>query len=198
MEHRSQHPQTQPDNAFASTQYVFLDRDGVINRKPPEGEYISDWSSFYLLPEAGPAIATLNASGRKVIVITNQRGVALGLYTEADVKRLHEELQHHLATYSAHVDAFYFCPHDRGECDCRKPGTGLFQRAFMDFPEATAANSVVIGDSLSDIEAARRLSFPSIFILGDPQLRKSGAEEAAVLADATAKSLARAVALYLS
>jgi len=182
---------------FSGIEYVFLDRDGVINRKPPEGEYVGRWSDFHPLPGAEQAIAALNRSGRAVIVITNQRGVALGLYTEDDVRRLHDELQRHLGGHSAHIDAFYYCPHDKGECDCRKPGTGLFQQAFRDFPAASPANSLVIGDSISDIEAARRLAMPSIFISGDRRYQKEGAEQAALLADATAESLADAVERFL-
>lgn len=191
------HPIPESHRAFASVRYVFLDRDGVINRKPPEGEYVGRWSDFHPLPGAEQAIAALNASGRIVIVITNQRGVALGLYSEDDVRGLHEELQRHLSAYEAHVDAFYYCPHDKGQCECRKPATGLFEQAFRDFPEASPANSIVIGDSISDIQAARRLSIPSIFIPGDRQRRKQGAEEAGRLADATAESLADAVEHFL-
>lgn len=188
-------PESHP--TFAGVEVVFLDRDGVINRKRPEGEYVGRWSDFHPLPGAEQAIAALNASGRIVIVITNQRGVALGLYSEDDVRSLHEELQRHLSAYGAHIDAFYYCPHDKGQCGCRKPGTALFEQAFRDFPQASAANSIVIGDSISDIQAARRLSIPSIFIPGDRESRKPGAEEAAELADAVAESLADAVEHFL-
>src|SRR5580704_14362712 len=85
---------------------VFLDRDGVINRKPPEGEYIGHWSDFHLLPGAASAIAALNRSGRRVLVVSNQRGVALGLYTAADVDALHTRLNQHLAAHAARIDAF--------------------------------------------------------------------------------------------
>jgi D-glycero-D-manno-heptose 1,7-bisphosphate phosphatase len=88
-----------------------------------------------------------------VIVVTNQRGIALGLLSEADVRSVHEKLQSHLAAYGAHLDAIYFCPHDNGECNCRKPGTGMFELAFRDFPGASPDNSVMIGDSASDILA---------------------------------------------
>lgn len=186
-----------PDAVFTGIEYVFLDRDGVINRKPPEGKYVGRWSDFHPLAGAEQAIAALNRSGRTVIVITNQRGVALGLYTEDDVRSLHDKLQRHLAGYSARIDAFYHCPHDKNECDCRKPSTGLFQQAFRDFPAASPANSLVIGDSISDIEAARRLAMPSIFIKGDPRRQKEGADEAASLASAVSASLADAVARLL-
>ena len=174
---------------FHNVRYVFLDRDGVINRKPPEGKYIAQWSDVEFLPGAEAAIAALNRSGRRVVVVSNQRGVALGYYTRADVDAIHSRMQEHLATQGAHVDAFYYCPHDKSECDCRKPGTGMFLQAFRDFAEASAANSLVIGDSLSDIEAARTLGAPSIFIHGDPSTQKEGADVAAGLADAVAASL---------
>ncbi|MFY9746773.1 MAG: HAD family hydrolase [Acidobacteriaceae bacterium] len=177
---------------------VFLDRDGVINRKPPEGAYISTWSDFHFLPGAESALATLHRSGRRVIVVSNQRGIALGYYTAADVHALHDRLQEHIGTHGAKIDAFYYCPHDKEQCDCRKPGPGLFLQAFRDFKEASPASSVMIGDSLSDIEAATRLGIHSIFIQGDPETRKPGAEEAAALADAVSGSLLEAVEQYLS
>lgn len=191
-------PQHGNQRAFSAAKYVFLDRDGVINRKPPEGEYVWKWSDFHLLPGAESAIAALNATGRQVLVVSNQRGVALGLYTEEDVQALHRELQRHLSGFSARIDAFYYCPHDDGQCGCRKPATGLFERAFRDFPEASPANSILIGDSISDIEAARQLSMPGIFISGERVSRKPGAERAASLANATAESLADAVMRYLA
>lgn len=180
---------------FAGVRYVFLDRDGVINSKAREGEYIGSWEAFRILPGAETAIAALNRSGRPVIVVSNQRGIARGRYTAADVEAIHVSLQQHLATGGAHIDAFYYCPHDKNECGCRKPGTGLFQQAFRDFPDARAADSLLIGDSLSDIQAARTLGMRSVFILGDPLTRSAGGEEAMALADAAADSLLHAVAL---
>jgi len=183
--------------AFANVRYVFLDRDGVINRKLAEGEYVSSWHHVQILPGAEEAIARLNRSGRTVIVITNQRGVALGYYTEADVRAVHEELQRHLNQSGARIDAFYFCPHDKNQCNCRKPKTGLFEQAVKDFPEASGTNSIVIGDSLSDIEAARNFGAASIFIDGDPKFQKPGTEKARELADAYCQSLSEAVNRFL-
>jgi len=184
-------------NIFADIEYVFLDRDGVINLKSPEGKYIGHWDHFHFLPGVEEAIAALNRSGRTVIVVTNQRGVELGYYTKADVDAIHEALQKHLAQHAARIDAFYFCPHDKNECNCRKPKTGLFEEAFQDFPGASATNSIVIGDSLSDIQAARNLGAPSIFIQGDPDTQKPGEEQARSLAGAVSASLVEAVKLLL-
>jgi len=183
---------------FPGIKYVFLDRDGVTNRKLPEGQFVRCWRDFEFLPGAESAIATLSHSGRHIIVVSNQRGIALGLYTRADVESLHMKLQERMAEHDAHIDAFYYCPHDRNQCDCRKPKTGLFEQVFRDFPEASAQNSIVIGDSISDIQAARTLGLLAIFIQGDPKTQKPGAEKAAALADAVANSLIEAVEKYLS
>jgi len=102
-----------------------------------------------------------------------------------------------LARNDARLDAIYCCPHDYGECHCRKPDTGLFEQAFQNFPQANAGNSVLIGDSLSDIQAGLRLGMKTIFIQGEPNRQKEGAEVAATLADAVASSLLQAVEVHL-
>src|ERR1700677_2236381 len=100
--------------------YVFLDRDGVLNRKMPEGAYVTDWAQFQWLGGAGEAIARMNRAGLTVILVTNQRGIALGLYTHAQLEHIHANLQRHLARHGARLDAVYYCPHDHDECNCRK------------------------------------------------------------------------------
>ena len=182
---------------FPNIRCVFLDRDGVINRKPPEGAYVARWSDFHILPGAEAAIAALNRAGIRVVVISNQRGIALGYYTAADVDALHARLRQHLSAHAARIDAFYFCPHDKDSCDCRKPKTALFEQAFSDFPDVSRSNSIVIGDSLSDIDAARNLGVPSIFIQGDPATQKPGAATAAARAGLVVHSLAEAVEALL-
>jgi len=164
-------------------QNVFLDRDGVVNEKMPEGRYVTQWSDFKVLPGVVEAIGLLNQAGLRVLVISNQRGIALGLYTAEDVRAIHAEFQKMLEASGAHVDGFYFCPHDKGQCNCRKPLPGLFEQAVADFPGITAATSVMIGDSKSDVEFGRRLGMTTVFIDGDPQRQKPGAKEARELAD---------------
>ena len=172
---------------------VFLDRDGVLNEKMPEGRYVASRADFHLLPGVAKAIGRLNRAGVRVMVVSNQRGIALGLYTAADVNDLHSALQELLAHHGAHVDGFYFCSHDKGQCKCRKPLPGLFEQAVAEFPEITAATSVMIGDSLSDIDFGRRLGMLTVFIEGAPERRKPGAEAALELADLRFPSLTRAV-----
>jgi D-glycero-D-manno-heptose 1,7-bisphosphate phosphatase len=181
-------------NAFPGAIHtVFLDRDGVVNEKLPEGRYVAGWDSFRILPGVLEAIRLLNQSGVRVIVVSNQRGIALGLYTSADVQAIHASLQSLLHAQGAHIDAFYFCPHDKGECDCRKPLTGMFEQAVAEFPGITAAASMMIGDSFSDIEFGRRLGMTTVFLESDSGQQKPGVEAARELADMRFPSLYTAV-----
>jgi D-glycero-D-manno-heptose 1,7-bisphosphate phosphatase len=177
---------------------VFLDRDGVLNQKLPEGRYVSTPDEFRPLPGVHEAIAKLNSVGMRVFVVSNQRGIALGLYTAADVLDIHDLFQSELNSHGAHVDAFYFCPHDKADCDCRKPLPGLFNQAKADFPDIAAESSVIIGDSWSDIEFGRRLGMLTVFIDGDPALQKPGAEAARDSADLHFPSLLEAVEALLA
>jgi D-glycero-D-manno-heptose 1,7-bisphosphate phosphatase len=179
-------------------QTVFIDRDGVLNEKMPEGHYVALWSEFQVRPGVVEAIAHLNRAGVRVAVVSNQRGVALGLYTAEDVKAIQAEFQKMLGAFGAHVDGFYFCPHDKGHCNCRKPLPGLFEQALADFPGIAAATSVMIGDSLSDIEFGRRLKMTTAFIDGAADRQKQGAEDAREMADLTFSSLHDAVNYLLA
>lgn len=184
-------------SAAHSIRYVFLDRDGVLNRKMPEGGYLTESTHFEWLPGAEEAIARMNHARLTVIVVTSQRGIALGLLGHQELQRIHAKMLDDLATHGAHLDAIYYCPHDRGECECRKPATGLFEQALHQFPGANSQNSVVIGDSLSDIVAGKRLGMKTVFILGEPDRQKPGWAKAAQAADKVATSLLDAVESYL-
>lgn len=142
---------------------AFLDRDGTINCKAPEGDYVKRPEEVSLLPSAAEAIRRLNDAGIPVIVVTNQRGIALGRMTEHDLREVHAELAAQLeAAAGARIEAFLHCPHDDGECDCRKPATGMFRQALGRFPSIDAAQSVMIGDSESDVEAGRAMRMRTV------------------------------------
>jgi D-glycero-D-manno-heptose 1,7-bisphosphate phosphatase len=183
-----------PDSPFSRNfNAVFLDRDGVLNEKMPEGCYVTSWADFHILPGVPEAIARLNRAGLKVIVVTNQRGIALGLYTPAHLEALHACFHDLLKPHGAHVDAFYFCPHDKNQCDCRKPLPGMFEQAKLDFPEIDASTSVMIGDSVSDIEFGRNLGMMTVLIEGNRHRHRPGAKTAAKLADLCFPALPAAV-----
>jgi D-glycero-D-manno-heptose 1,7-bisphosphate phosphatase len=177
-------PQPAESNPRRTLHTVFLDRDGVINRKMPEGRFVTSLEEFQPLPGVLEAIARLNRNGLRVLVVSNQRGIALGLYSAANVLDIHAAFQADLNAHQARVDAFYFCPHDKAQCDCRKPLPGLFHQA--------------LADSWSDIEFGRRLGMLTVFIEGDPEHRKPGAEAARDSADLSFVSLPEAVEALLA
>ncbi len=177
---------------------VFLDRDGILNEKMPEGQYVTRWDDFRVLRGVPEALRRLNEAGLRVIIVSNQRGIARGLYTAADVDAIHTRFQQILHVAGARIDAFFICPHDKNQCNCRKPLPGLFHQAVARFPEIDASTSVMIGDSHSDIEFGRRLGMKTIIVEGNTQHRAPGAEEAAKLADLRCASLAEAVDALLA
>ena len=127
---------------------VFLDRDGVINKKAPEGNYIKNWSEFEFLPGAKEAIKKLSKAGFLVIIIANRRGIVKDLMTVEDLKDIHTKMIEELKKVGARIDGIYYCPYDENDnCNCRKPKIGLFLRAKEDFnilkiyPAASHRNS---------------------------------------------------------
>lgn len=138
---------------------MFLDRDGVINASPPAGEYIRRWEEFKLLPEAISWIRLFKAAGYLAIVLTNQRGIALGLYSRADLLVLHERMRAELAAEGAILDDILYCPHEEGTCDCRKPQPGLVREAQRKWDIDLSA-SLLIGDSDRDQLLAERCGIP--------------------------------------
>lgn len=144
---------------------VFLDRDGVINRKAIEGEYITSWEEMELLPGVAEGIALLNRAGFCVIVVTNQRCVAKGLISETDLQDMHTRMREVLARDGAVIDAIYYCPHDlESQCRCRKPAPGMLLEAAKS-RSIDLASSWMIGDSDSDIEAGKGAGCRTIRLL---------------------------------
>lgn len=134
---------------------VFLDRDGVINRKAPEGEYVTRWEEMEILPGVPKAVSLLNEAGYSVIVVTNQRCVAKGLVTEAEINALHRRMCRELSTAGATIDAAYYCPHQNTPpCSCRKPAPGMLLSAARDH-QIDLTESWMVGDSDIDIAAGK-------------------------------------------
>lgn len=184
---------TQPKSFPRDLRTVFLDRDGVLNEKMPEGSYVTRWDEFRILPGVPEAVARLNSAALHVVVVSNQRGIARGLYTAADVDAIHSAFQREIGISNAHIDAFFICPHDHDTCDCRKPLPGLFHQAVAQFPSITSATSVMIGDSLVDMEFGRNLGMATVLIAGDAKLHKPGNGAAQDIANFCFNSLAEAV-----
>ena len=148
---------------------AFIDRDGTINEQMG---YINHLSRFKLIPGAPEGIRLLNDLGFLVIVISNQSGVARGYYPIDLVHQIHDLMRRTVEKEAnATIDAILFCPHHPEgtvseyavECDCRKPKTGLIQRACTDF-DIDMARSFVIGDMASDMELAKRAALGGIMV----------------------------------
>jgi D-glycero-D-manno-heptose 1,7-bisphosphate phosphatase len=135
--------------------------------------------------------------GILVLVVTNQRGVALGRMSIQDLERVHAALRARLADRGAWLDGIYHCPHPIGTCECRKPGVGLFLQAQRDHPEIVFSRSVMVGDSLSDMQAAERIGARGVLLVDSHQRSPNveGSEMAEHFTRAT--SLLEAVQLLL-
>ena len=144
---------------------AFLDRDGVINRKAPEGEYIATWDEMRFLPGTFASVAALSRAGFQIIVVTNQRGIALGKVRLEDLEEMHRRMKARFFRHGALVTDVYFCPHDIWEdCSCRKPKPGLLLQAAEDHA-LDLSSCWMIGDTASDIEAGRNAGCRTAWIL---------------------------------
>jgi D-glycero-D-manno-heptose 1,7-bisphosphate phosphatase len=172
---------------------VFLDRDGTIIE---DRHYLSRPEEVKLLPGAADAIARINAQVIPVIVVTNQSGIARGIFTVEDHKRVTQRLDDLLREHGAHLDASYFCPHAPEDgCDCRKPGTLLFRQAAHDHPEIDLARALYLGDKLRDLEPGLTLGGDAVLV-PSPETPESEIDAAHVRAR-VAPSLGTAVDWYL-
>lgn len=142
---------------------VFLDRDGTVIA---EADYLADPDGVELVPGAAEAIRRLRTAGFAVVVVTNQSGIARGLYEESDYHAVARRLDGLLADRGARPDATYYCPHHpdfTGPCECRKPGTGLYRRAARELDLDLGA-SFYVGDKPTDVEPARILGGTGILV----------------------------------
>lgn len=142
---------------------VFLDRDGTICK---DVHYMRRPEQFELLPSAAEGIKLLNELGMKVIVATNQSGVARGYFTDADLKKIHERMIEELSKRGARIDAIYYCPHHPNDnCDCRKPKIGMLKKAEADF-RLDLSKCFIVGDKRLDVKTGKNAGCASILILG--------------------------------
>ena len=169
---------------------AFLDRDGVINRKAPIGQYVTSWKEMQMLPDVARAISLFNRAGYLVIVVTNQRCVAKGLISAPDLEGIHERMCNDLKRVGAIVHEVYYCPHEiEPACDCRKPQPGMLLRAAKAHGIDLSA-SWMIGDSDRDIEAGKNAGCRTVRMVEGAELDNGKADACACsLLDAALKIL---------
>lgn len=143
---------------------VFLDRDGVININEPE--YVHRIEDFKFAPRVLPALKKLSQTDYKIIIATNQSGIGRGYYTEKDLEVLHQWMLRRFKKEGVRIDKVYYCPHAPGQkCNCRKPKTGMVEKAVKDFG-INLSKSWVIGDSEKDIQMGKEANLKTVLLGG--------------------------------
>ncbi|NQU95522.1 MAG: HAD-IIIA family hydrolase [Candidatus Omnitrophica bacterium] len=147
---------------------IFLDRDGVINKDPggwTEHSYVTHWEYFKFLPNSIEAIKKLNDAGYDIALISNQGGISKGYYSEDKLREINKKMMAELEKKGAKIKKAYYCLHqDSDNCDCKKPKTGLFEKAEKEL-NIKAQGNFFIGDGKMDVEAAEKMGLKSILVL---------------------------------
>jgi D-glycero-D-manno-heptose 1,7-bisphosphate phosphatase len=180
---------------------VFLDRDGTIIE---DVGYLDALDRVAWYPWTVDAIRMLNRAGLPVVVVTNQSGIARGLFDEAFVAETHRHLDARLAAGGARVDAYYYCPHHTDgrvaaytrTCDCRKPGRAMIDRAAADLG-LDPARSVVVGDKWSDVQLGRAVGARAVLVRTGSGAAEEPLPPEGVFADAVVDNLAAAASWIL-
>ena len=151
---------------------ILLDRDGVINQE--RGDYTYRREDFSVLPDVVPALRVLQEMGYMLIIISNQSGIAKGLFTIADVEKLHSYLVAHLDDNDVRIKEIYYCPHhpEHSSCICRKPDSQLVEKALARF-NIDPAKSFFIGDKERDVLAGKKAGVQGILIDSNFSLMKA-------------------------
>jgi D-glycero-D-manno-heptose 1,7-bisphosphate phosphatase len=151
---------------------IFLDRDGVINEN--RSDYVKSWNEFRFLPESLEAIAKLTQAGYRIVVCTNQAGVARGLISLETLEDIHRRMRAEVVHAGGSIEAIYYCPHAKdANCACRKPRPGMLLRAHDEL-HIDLSESILIGDSITDVRAGQAAGVHCMLVLtglGREQLR---------------------------
>ena len=151
---------------------LFLDRDGVINMKL-DGRYVRNFEEFEFIPGAELAIANLSKIFKRILVVTNQQGIAKGIMSAQDLNSLHQNMLQQLKTTGGYIEKIYYCPHLAAEnCKYRKPNPGMIKQAIIDFPDLENENSYQVGDSDSDITTGNEMGLITIKVDNEYTLAK--------------------------
>ena len=159
-----------------STWTLFLDRDGVINRKR-ENDYVKRWEEFEFLDGVLDSLKKLTTQFERLIIVTNQQGIGKGAFSENDLQKVHTRMLQEINSVGGRIDKIYFCSALAADnADCRKPNIGMALQAKNDFPEINFKKSIIVGDSISDMEFGNKLGMLKIFISKDKNLIKKNIE----------------------
>ncbi len=142
---------------------LFIDRDGVINVEK-EGDYIYNWEEFTFYPDTLSSLEFFSGVFGRIIVVTNQRGVAKGFMTLEDLRQLHGKMCEAVTLHGGRIDKIYFCTDFDDESHCRKPNTGMALEAQKDFPDIDFKKSIMLGNRQSDMQFGKRMKMKTIYL----------------------------------
>ena len=143
---------------------LFLDRDGVINKRPP-GDYVKNWTEFEFLQGVQEALKILATKFQRIIIITNQQGIGKNIMTLEDLHLIHSRLKDEVVKNGGRIDAIYFCPDLATKPNnCRKPSVQMAEQARRDFSEIDFSKSIMAGDTLSDLQFGQHAGMKTIYI----------------------------------
>lgn len=151
---------------------LFLDRDGVINRRIPGG-YVKTWEEFEFLPQVPRAIRTLGELFGRVFIVSNQQGIGKGLMDKTDLETIHSVMLEKIAESGGRVDRVYYSPYlEEEDHPTRKPNTGMALAAVKEFPEVHLERSVMVGDAVTDIQFGKDAGMVTVLLSENPEQYK--------------------------
>ncbi len=143
---------------------LFLDRDGVINKKL-DNDYVKHWIEFEFIENVTKAVPLLNSKFGILVVVTNQQGIGKGLYRVEDLELIHKNMNYEISYLGGKIDKVYYSPYLANENHpTRKPGIGMAKQAQQDFPQIDFSKSIIVGDSLSDMAFGRNAGMKTVYI----------------------------------
>ncbi len=154
-----------PDRSWT----LFIDRDGVINRKR-DNDYVKCWEEFIFIENSITGLGVLSKIFGRLLIVTNQQGIGRGLMTENDLHEIHTRMRQEIRLSGANIDQLYYCPHleENDPLGWRKPRIGMALQAQADFPEIVFSRSIMIGDAITDMEFGRNAGMHTVWISPHP------------------------------
>lgn len=149
---------------FDSSWTLFLDRDGVINRKI-ENDYIKNWEDFHFIDGVLSTLKLFSKQFNRIVIVTNQQGIGKGIFTAEQLKIVHENMLKEIVASGGRIDTIYFCPALASDNSIyRKPSIGMALQAKADYPEIEFSKSIMVGDSISDMQFGKSMGMKTVFI----------------------------------
>ena len=142
---------------------LLLDRDGVINRHIPD-DYVKTWNEFEFIPEFLSEIPSWSRIVKRIFVVTNQRGVSKGLFSEDSLKLIHKKMTETIESVGGKIDDIYYCTALADEDPNRKPQTGMYLQICKDYPDTNPNRCLMVGDQISDMQFASNCGIAGVMV----------------------------------